>query len=501
MKEKEKEKDEKEKIGQIIKRVVESKRLTHTEFADMICVSRTNVYGIYDRDTIDSGLLARISEALNHNFFDELSHSVNLKLGNGLSQMANFKLHSLDDIVERETDEGLCSGKEFAKEREGLKALLKEYFESEHRIPLIILETGYTFGAREVVKQVASDVFYGVGSAPCPKQLDAAKLRSEPAKVFIDYIDSNTFDSVDESKERLNEICYVQGGVNKKFVCIIHTNPIMTQSGKNDVQTFDQWGSEMSLFLERLEQFFITVYRWNRNSLLSWATDAGLHEQVLNYISRHQIPKDMRKDYQLMNVRASFFEILLGLPQLYDGIDYPTAQAYLQSDWGYASDFITAGSELNEETHLHDFIQDILDFNKEDAKLNHAAETPKTKIVDCNVEVDGYLVDGVNLTLTEAEVNTLANLYHLAWQTNLKGLDEYDDMDKFFPWLEEHNPEMAQALVEAAKAALADLLAQDLEGIYIENIPHVAPQSFDDYWAVEAGLKYNIMPCDFPKRE
>lgn len=500
MKEKEKdEKKEEEKIGQIIKRVVESKHLTHTEFADKICVSRTNVYGIYDRDTIDSGLLARISEALNHNFFDELSHRVNLKLGNGLSEMANFKLHSLDDIVERETDEGLCTGKEFAKEREGLKALLKEYFESEHRIPLIILETGFTFGAREVVKQVANDVFYGVGSAPCPKQLDAAKLRSEPAKVFIDYIDSNTFDSVDESKERLNEICYVQGGVNKKFVCIIHTNPIMTQSGKNDVQTFDQWGNEMSLFLERHEQFFITVYRWNRSSLLSWATDAGLHEQVLNYISRHQIPKDMRKDYQLMNVRASFFEILMGLPQLHDGIDYPTAQAYLQSDWVYASDFIAAGREFNDETHLPEFIQDIIDFNKEDAKRNHAVETPKTKIVDCNVEVDGYLVDGLNLTLTEAEVNTLADLYHLAWQTDLKGLDEYDDMDKFFPWLEEHNPEMAQALVEAAEAALADLLAQDLEGIYIENIPHVAPQSFDDYWAVEVGLKYNIMPCDLPK--
>ena len=489
----------KKKIGQIIKAEVERQGLSATQFADKICVSRTNVYGIYDRRTIDSGLLAKISEVLHHNFFEELSQRVNLKLGIVSSPMANLKLHSLSDIVENVVDGDLYATHEFAKEREGLKALLKEYFESDQSTPLLILEAGYTFGAREVVKQVANEVFPGTGSAPCPKLLDAAKLRSEPAKVFIDYIDSNTFDSVDKSKERLNEICYVQGGVNKKFVCIIHTNPILPQSGKNDVQTFDQWGSEMSLFLERLEQFFITVYRWNRNSLLSWATDAGLHEQVLNYISRHQIPKDMRKDYQLMNVRASFFEILMGLPQLHDGIDYPTAQAYSQSEWVYASDFITAGSELNEETHLHDFIQDILDFNKEDTKLNPAIEPPKTKTVDCNVEVDGYLVDGLNLTLTEAEVNTLADLYHLAWQTDLKGLDEYDDMDKFFPWLEEHNPEMAQALVEAAEAALADLLAQDLEGIYIENIPHVAPQSFDDYWAVEAGLKYNIMPCDLPK--
>jgi len=489
----------KKKIGQIIKAEVERQGLSATQFADKICVSRTNVYGIYDRRTIDSGLLAKISEVLHHNFFEELSHRVNLKLGIVSSPMANLKLHSLSDIVENVVDGDLYATHEFVKEREGLKALLKEYFESDQSTPLLILEAGYTFGAREVVKQVANEVFPGTGSAPCPKLLDAAKLNSESAKVFIDYIGRNTFDSVEESKKRLNEICYVQSSVNKKMVCIIHTDPIATTSQKKDVLTFDQWGNEMSLFPERHEQFFIVVYRWNRNSLLSWAIDAGLHEQVLNYISKHQIPKDMRKDYQLMSIRASFFEILMGLPQLHDGIDYPTAQAYMQSEWEYASDFIAAGSELNEETHLHDFIQDIIDFNKEDAKRNHAAETLKTRIVDCNVEVDGYLVEGLKLVLTETEAGALAELYHLAWQTDLKGLDEYDDMDKFFPWLVGRNPEMAQALVDAAEAALADLLAQDLEGIYTENIPHVAPQSFDDYWAVEAGLKYNIMPCDLPK--
>lgn len=491
----------KKKIGQIIKAEVERQGLSATQFADKICVSRTNVYGIYDRRTIDSGLLAKISEVLHHNFFEELSQRVNLKLGIVSSPMANLKLHSLSDIVENVVDGDLYATHEFAKEREGLKALLKEYFESDQSTPLLILEAGYTFGAREVVKQVANEVFPGTGSAPCPKLLDAAKLNSESAKVFIDYIDRNTFDSVEESKKRLNEICYVQSGVNKKMVCIIHTDPIMPQSGKNDVQTFDQWGNEMSLFPERHEQFFIVVYRWNRNSLLSWATDAGLHKQVLNYISKHQIPEDTRKDYQLMNIRASFFEILLGLPPLDNGIDYPTAQAYMQSEWQYASDFIAAGHDLDEEEPLHDFIQDIIDFNEMCAKQNSAAEKPKTKYLEYNVEVDGYLVEGLKLVLTETEAGALADLYHQAWETDLKGLDEYDDMDKFFPWLEEHNPEMAQALVEAAEAALADLLAQDLEGIYTENIPHVAPQSFDDYWAVEAGLKYNIMPCDLPKRE
>ncbi len=491
----------KKKIGQIIKAEVERQGLSATQFADKICVSRTNVYGIYDRRTIDSGLLAKISEVLHHNFFEEQSQRVNLKLGIVSSPMANLKLHSLSDIVENVVDGDLYATHEFAKEREGLKALLKEYFESDQSTPLLILEAGYTFGAREVVKQVANEVFPGTGSAPCPKLLDAAKLNSESAKVFIDYIDRNTFDSVEESKKRLNEICYVQSGVNKKMVCIIHTDPIATRSQKKDALTFDQWGNEMSLFPERHEQFFIVVYRWNRNSLLSWAIDAGLHEQVLNYISKHQIPKDMRKDYQLMNIRASFFEILLGLPPLDNGIDYPTAQAYMQSEWQYASDFIAAGHDLDEEEPLHDFIQDIIDFNEMCAKQNSAAEKSKTKYLECNVEVDGYLVEGLKLVLTETEAGALADLYHQAWETDLKGLDEYDDMDKFFPWLEEHNPEMAQALVEAAEAALADLLAQDLEGIYTENIPHVAPQSFDDYWAVEAGLKYNIMPCDLPKRE
>ena len=488
-----KEKKEEKKIGQIIKEVVERKGMSATEFADKICVSRTNVYGIYERKTIDSGLLAKISEVLNHNFFDELRHRVNLELGIVPSVLANMNM-KLTSFYNEETVE-------FSKDRECLKMLLKEYFENNHRTPLLIIETGYTFGAREVVKQMASEVFPGRGSAPCPKLLEAAELKFESAKVFIDYIDRNTFDSVEESKKRLNEICYVQNDVNKKMVCIIHTDPIVTRSEKKDVPTFDQWGNEMSLFPERHEQFFIAVYRWNRKSLLSWAIDAGLHEQVLNYIRNHQVPDDVRKDYQLTNVRGNFFERIQSPSDVPNDIDYPTAEAYLQYEWVYVSDFITAGHDLDEEQHLHDFIQDIIDFNETCAKQNSAAEKPKTKYVECNIEVDGYLVEGLKLVLTETEAVALADLYHQAWETDLKGLDEYDDMDKFFPWLEEHNPEMAQTLVWAAESALADLLAEDLEGIHTEYIPHVAPQSFDDYWAVEAGLKYNIMPCDLSKRE
>lgn len=41
--------------------------------AQQICVTRTHVYKIFDKETIDLLLLLRISRALNHDFFAELS--------------------------------------------------------------------------------------------------------------------------------------------------------------------------------------------------------------------------------------------------------------------------------------------------------------------------------------------------------------------------------------------------------------------------------------------
>ena len=276
-------------IGQIIREEVDRQGMTLDEFAKRISTSRTNAYDIFNRLSIDMELLERISKVLHRNFFAEMAQQMKLQLEMSPEKatMANAKLESLVHPLEKELDGTVYSEATFAKDREGLKALLKEYFESDHRIPLIILETGYTFGAREVVKQVAGEVYHSAGSAPCPKVLDASRVKSMPAKVFVEYIDCNTFDSVDVSDERLNEICRIQGDVNKKFVCIIHTDPIVSLPGKGATKSFDQWGSEMSIFLSRSEQFFISVYRWNRNSLLSWATDAGLHEYVINYIRKH----------------------------------------------------------------------------------------------------------------------------------------------------------------------------------------------------------------------
>lgn len=56
-------------IGKKIKEVLTQSRLKKTEFADLINISRTVVYDIFKRETIDTGLLQTISKVLNHDFF------------------------------------------------------------------------------------------------------------------------------------------------------------------------------------------------------------------------------------------------------------------------------------------------------------------------------------------------------------------------------------------------------------------------------------------------
>ena len=62
-------------IGAQIKAVVESKGMTVTEFAKRINKSRENCYSIFERKTIDTGLLQIISSVLQHDFFMQFSSS------------------------------------------------------------------------------------------------------------------------------------------------------------------------------------------------------------------------------------------------------------------------------------------------------------------------------------------------------------------------------------------------------------------------------------------
>jgi transcriptional regulator with XRE-family HTH domain len=55
-------------VGEAIKRRLKEKGLKVTEFADAIHCSRTNVYTLFKRRSIDMELLSRISGVLEHDF-------------------------------------------------------------------------------------------------------------------------------------------------------------------------------------------------------------------------------------------------------------------------------------------------------------------------------------------------------------------------------------------------------------------------------------------------
>lgn len=56
-------------IGSEIKNVFDERGLTISEFSRRIKTSRENVYSIFKRKTIDTGLLITISDVLNFDFF------------------------------------------------------------------------------------------------------------------------------------------------------------------------------------------------------------------------------------------------------------------------------------------------------------------------------------------------------------------------------------------------------------------------------------------------
>lgn len=56
-------------IGQKIKEVFDASNMKLTDFADQLGTVRQNVYRIFKKTHLDTGLLLKISEVLNHNFF------------------------------------------------------------------------------------------------------------------------------------------------------------------------------------------------------------------------------------------------------------------------------------------------------------------------------------------------------------------------------------------------------------------------------------------------
>ena len=60
-------------IGQHIKEVMRQQGVTATQLAKDISCARTHVHRIFNKKNIDIALLERISKALHHDFFHDLS--------------------------------------------------------------------------------------------------------------------------------------------------------------------------------------------------------------------------------------------------------------------------------------------------------------------------------------------------------------------------------------------------------------------------------------------
>ena len=96
-------------IGRLIKSVFDASGTTVAEFARRINCGRPNVYSIFERNTIDVLQLVSISNALNHNFLNDIatrcgikpdsdSHPININLS--INDLDNDKATKLVRFLE-----------------------------------------------------------------------------------------------------------------------------------------------------------------------------------------------------------------------------------------------------------------------------------------------------------------------------------------------------------------------------------------------------------------
>ena len=70
---------EKKILGQHIREVAKMKGISAAKLAESIPCERTNIYNVFNRDSINTRLLQRICEILDYDFFLELSEELSVK--------------------------------------------------------------------------------------------------------------------------------------------------------------------------------------------------------------------------------------------------------------------------------------------------------------------------------------------------------------------------------------------------------------------------------------
>ncbi len=95
-------------IGQKIKEVFDKRQMKLTDFADELGTVRQNVYRIFKKRHLDTGLLLKISQVLNHNFFQYYVSTPPTEYENqdalvDLKKTLNVQSHELE-LAKKETD-------------------------------------------------------------------------------------------------------------------------------------------------------------------------------------------------------------------------------------------------------------------------------------------------------------------------------------------------------------------------------------------------------------
>lgn len=96
-------------IGHKIKEVFDHQSIKLTDFADELGTVRQNVYRIFKKRHLDTGLLLKISQVLNHNFFQYYvapTESVNQQRSEEAERLANelAEYHHQLDLARKEID-------------------------------------------------------------------------------------------------------------------------------------------------------------------------------------------------------------------------------------------------------------------------------------------------------------------------------------------------------------------------------------------------------------
>lgn len=78
-------------IGELIEQIVKKRKYTVAAIAGFISRERSVIYDIYKRETIDTGLLYKLSESLNFDFFKVYSDKLQGKIDVVEEPQAEYK--------------------------------------------------------------------------------------------------------------------------------------------------------------------------------------------------------------------------------------------------------------------------------------------------------------------------------------------------------------------------------------------------------------------------